>query len=75
MTEHQPMPVRGYNPQSDEKLALVNKGKAIEAEYIAYLKELADHPLTDKRMVAIAKTQVQGGCMWAYRSVFQPAED
>lgn len=71
---HQPMPVRGYQPQSDENVKLVNEGKAIEAQYIAYLEKLAQLGRTDKRMIALAKTNVQQGCMWAYRAVFQPSE-
>lgn len=71
---HKPMPVRGYQPQSDENVQLVNEGKAIEAALIAYLDKLMIQPATDKRMVALGRTNVQQGCMWAYRAVFQPSE-
>ncbi len=71
---HTPMPVRGYQPQPEENVQLVNEGKAIEAQLIAYLGKLAALDRTDKRMLAIAKTDIQTGCMWAYRAVFQPSE-
>jgi len=72
---HQPMPVRGYKPQSSDNLNLVNAGKELEAALIAYLAKLAALDGTDKRMLALAKSNVQQGCMWAWRAVFQPSED
>ena len=72
---HEPLPVRGYRAQSDVDISIVNDGKALEAQLIAYLARLASIERTDKRMIAIAKTNIQQGCMWAYRSVFQPSEE
>lgn len=74
---HQGLPVHGYKPQDPEKVALVNRGKLIEELAMRWLDDLNDAfglkpPLTDPRMVAIAKTQMQGAFMWAARSVFQP---
>lgn len=71
---HEPIPVRGYKPQSDENVQLVNEGKAIEAQLIAYLDKLMIQQNTDKHMVALARTNVQQGMMWGYRAVFQPSE-
>ena len=73
-SQFQGLPVRGYRAQSGENVQLVNEGKALEAALIAYLNKLMIQPHTDKRMVALGKTNVQQGCMWAYRSVFQPDE-
>lgn len=71
-TTHQPMPVAGYTPQSDDRVALANEGKALEERYLRWLDKLKAHPDTDKRCVAEATTCVQTGAMWAIRSVFQP---
>jgi len=62
-SEYQPMPVRGYKPQSSDNLNLVNAGKELEAALIAYLAKLAALDGTDKRMLALAKSNVQCDCM------------
>jgi hypothetical protein len=72
MTEHQGLPVAGYKPQSAEAVALANEGKALEERYLRWLDKLMGHPATDKRHVALARTNVQQGAMWAIRSIFQP---
>ena len=78
MTDHQPIPVQGYKPQSDESIALANEGKQLEERVLRYLEKLAgmSDPTTintDKRFVALAKTKAQESFMWAVRSIFQPA--
>lgn len=72
MTEHSPLPVAGYTAQPQSNVDLANEGKIAEERYLRYLDKLAAHPDTDKRMVAIAKTELQTAAMWAIRSIFQP---
>lgn len=40
MTEHQSLPVHGYKPQSEEKVALVNEFKQMEERLLRRLDEL-----------------------------------
>lgn len=77
MTDHQPMPVKGYTPQSDDKVQLANEGKELEERYLRWLDKLGGHsdgptPVGDARMIALARTNIQQGAMWAIRSIFQP---
>lgn len=72
MEERTPLPVAGYTPQPQTNIDLANEGKALEERYLRWLDKLMAHPDTDKRCVAIAKTEVQTGAMWAIRSIFQP---
>jgi hypothetical protein len=71
------LPVAGYKPQSDVKVALVNEYKADEERLLRKLEELlapsADgSSICDPRWVSIAKTHFQEGFMALNRSVFQP---
>lgn len=77
MTDHQPMPVKGYTSQSDDKVQLANEGKELEERYLRWLDRLAGHSegptaVCDARMIALARTNIQQGAMWAIRSIFQP---
>ena len=81
MVDHSALPVSGYTPQSDWKVALANEGKELEERYLRWLDKLAKMPSADKqdvppsidpRCVAEARTCIQTGAMWAIRSIFQP---
>jgi len=83
MTDHAPIPVAGYTTQSDAKIALANEGKQLEERYLRWLDKLmaqngppdasgAVPQVVDPRCVALAKTHIQDGAMWAIRSIFQP---
>jgi hypothetical protein len=72
MTEHAPMPVAGYTTQSEANVALVNQAKRLEEQVLRHLDRVADHPETDKRWAAIARTQIEQGFMAANRAVFKP---
>lgn len=71
-TTHKAMPVSGYTPQSQEAIDLANEGKAIEEQYLRWLDKLASDSNCDPRHVALARTNIQQGAMWAIRSIFQP---
>jgi hypothetical protein len=73
MTEHSGLPVSGYKPQSDERVALVNENKALEERVLRQLDAMRDwNNAFDQRMVSIAYTGIQEAFMWANRAVFQP---
>lgn len=77
MTEHQGLPVAGYKSQSDVNVALANEGKAFEERYLRWLDKLVDHrpatePWPDQYFIALARTHIQTGAMFAIRSIFQP---
>lgn len=78
MTDHKSIPVAGYTAQSDIKVALANEGKEMEERYLRWLDKLGGHdapvgsPVCDPRCLALARTNIQDGAMWAIRSIFQP---
>lgn len=72
MTEHSGLPVAGYKPQGDDKVAFVNENKALEERVLRQLDGMKGNIAYDQRMVAIAYTGIQEAFMWANRAVFQP---
>ena len=62
-----PPPVTGYRQLTPEDV------KAAVNALGAVLDKLAAHPDTDKRAVAIAKTEAQTAGMWAVRAVTKPS--
>lgn len=73
MTTHQGLPVAGYQPQTAERVALVNMNKDLEERALRQLDALAGRDDIDKRWLAVARTQIEQGFMAANRAVFQPA--
>lgn len=76
MTQHNGLPVHGYQPQSDAKVALVNEFKQDEERLLrkieAALGAGVNSPDLDGRWAAIARTHFQEGFMALNRAVFQP---
>lgn len=72
MTTHAALPVAGYTPQPDDKVAMVNRAKELEETVLRHLDALRANPNCDQRMVSIAVTGIQEAFMWANRAVFQP---
>jgi hypothetical protein len=72
MTLHQGLPVAGYTPQADDKVATVNANKALEELVLRQLDSLAKTPGVDGRWLAIGRTAIENGFMAVNRSVFQP---
>jgi len=73
LTDHKPLPVKGYTGQSDDKVALANRLKEAEERYLRILDEMrADGQIYDQRFVSLAFTSMQETNMWAVRAVFQP---
>ena len=72
---HAGLPVAGYQPQSDAKVATVNSAKELEERCLRHVDAMAADKDAghDQRMIAIARTGIQEAFMWANRAVFQPA--
>lgn len=82
MTDNNGLPVAGYTPQSDAKVALVNEFKVDEERLLrkvdaaqATMRSTGPTPdvhAYDQRWVAIARMHFQEGFMALNRAVFQP---
>lgn len=71
---HQGLPVAGYKPQSDAKVAVVNVNKELEERCLRQIDAIPRDGGAgyDHRMIALARTQLRGAFMWLNRAVFQP---
>ena len=72
MTEINGLPVHGYKPQSEEKVAVVNDNKQHEEFLLRRLDALAQASDIDKRWLAIGRTHMEQAFMAINRAVFQP---
>jgi hypothetical protein len=72
VTDHKPLPVSGYTTQTQTNIELANEGKVLEELYLRWLDKLDALPDTDKRCIALGRTNVQQGAMWAVRAIFKP---
>lgn len=70
--EHQPLPVSGYKPQTQETIDLVNLNKATEETTLRQLDHLATLDFVDKRWLAIGRTHLEQAFMAINRSIFKP---
>jgi len=64
--------ITGYRDLSQEEIDLMNAGKALAEQCGAYLEQLMAIESIDKRAVALGRTNLQQGFMWAIRAVAQP---
>lgn len=76
MAVHTGLPVSGYQPQTADKVALVNHFKEMEERLLREIDVMRDSPGTeprfDQRFISIAQTHFQEGFMSLNRAVFQP---
>ncbi len=70
--ENQHKKITGYRDLSQEEIDLMNQGKALAAQCGDFILKLEQLDATDKRSVALGKTNLQQGFMWAIRGVAQP---
>ena len=69
------LPVAGYTPQSDDKVALVNDFKVNEEQLLRLLDDMQSGDslvLFDQRWLSIARTHFEQAYMALNRSVFRP---
>lgn len=69
---HDPPPIKGYQPISDAKLAMVNENKTAEARILAKLDEMPLIADVDTRWLNIARTHIEQGFMALNRSILRP---
>lgn len=70
--ENQHQKITGYRKLSQEEIDLMNEGKELAEQCGKFIAKLEAVSETDKRSVALGKTNLQQGFMWAIRSVAQP---
>ena len=62
----------GYRDLSQEEIDLMNEGKVLAEQCGAFIAKLEAIDSVDKRCVALGKTNLQQGFMWAIRGVAKP---
>jgi hypothetical protein len=72
MTDHKPMPVKGYTNQSDQNIALVNQNKRIEEAVLRQLDLIANVQGVEARWLAVGRRHIEQGFMEVNRSIFKP---
>lgn len=70
--ENQHQKIKGYRDLTQEEIDLMNEGKALAEQCGAYIEKLLGLDEADKRAVALGKTNLQQGFMWAIRGVARP---
>ncbi|KYK44574.1 hypothetical protein A1D31_14350 [Bradyrhizobium liaoningense] len=73
MTQHQGLPVAGYQPQSDANVSAVNVNKRLEEEILRRIDTLEQTPGIDRRWLNIGKTHLEQAFMALNRAIFQPS--
>jgi len=64
--------ITGYRDLSQEEIDLMNEGKSLAELCGKFIKKLEANADTDKRNVALGKTNLQQGFMWAIRGIAKP---
>jgi hypothetical protein len=64
--------IKGYRDLTQDEIDLMNEGKDLAEQCGAFIAKLESTSSTDKRCVALGKTNLQQGFMWAIRGVAQP---
>jgi hypothetical protein len=70
--ENQHKKIKGYRDLSQAEIDLMNEGKALAEQMRMFVEKLEADALTDKRCVAIAKTNLQTGCHWVTHAIARP---
>ena len=70
--ENQHRKITGYRELSEKEIDLMNEGKALAASCGEFIEKLEGLDDSDKRCVALGKTNLQQGFMWAIRSIAKP---
>ena len=70
--DNQHQKIQGYRDLSQEEIDLMNEGKVLAQQCGEFIAKLEAIESTDKRNVALGKTNLQQGFMWAIRAVAQP---
>lgn len=69
----QAVDIKGYRVLSEREKEEMNVLKAMEASVLGHLQVIGDNMSTvNQRSLAIAKTEIQTGFMWAVRAIARP---
>lgn len=68
----EPLPVKGYTPQSTSSVDLVNANKMLEETVLCQLDELRKREDIDLRWLSIGRTHIEQAFMAINRAIFQP---
>jgi len=70
--DNQHRKITGYRELSQEEIDLMNEAKELAKKCGELVEKLESVESTDKRSVALGKTNLQQGFMWAIRGVAKP---
>jgi hypothetical protein len=70
--ENQHRKITGYRELTEVEISAMNIIKARGEQLSQLLDDLGNLPDVDKRALAIARTELQTGLMWATRAVARP---
>ena len=70
--DNQHKKIKGYRDLSQEEIDIMNEGKELAEQCRAFIDRLESMADTDKRCIALGKTNLQQGFMWAIRGVARP---
>lgn len=70
--DNQHRQISGYRELTQQDIDAINAAKAKAEEVGVMMEALLLMPGIDKRALAIAKTELQTGFMWAVRAIAQP---
>ena len=73
MPLHEGLPVAGYQPQPEDRVAVVNGHKESEERILRHIYTLIANEYIDPHWAAIAKNHFEQGFMALNRAVFQPS--
>lgn len=70
--DNQHQKIKGYRDLSQQEIDLMNEGKELAEQMRVFIEKLDNSPDTDKRCVAIARTNLQTGCHWITHAIAKP---
>ncbi len=70
--ENQHKKITGYRDLSEEEIGLMNEAKELAEKCGRLVDILESLDSTDKRSIALGKTNLQQGFMWAIRGIAKP---
>lgn len=70
--ENQHRKIAGYRDLSQQEIDEMNRLKALAEECREALEKVGNLSEADQRSVALAKTNLQQGFMWAVRAIARP---
>ncbi len=70
--DNQHKKIKGYRDLSQAEIDFMNEGKALAEKCGEFINKLESAEGIDKRNVALGKTNLQQGFMWAIRAIAQP---